>query len=154
MDKHNLFFTRTYYNMERLDWAILMFLALGLSIYYWRDVNWWRFTFAFLLPDLIGTFPGLYTYYARRTGDHRSIPGVIHHLYNIGHSFAGVALVCGLWWLVIGRPEWAMLGFVIHLAGDRSVFGNIYKELGLAFEPVKHPAFERFERQYEEAGKW
>lgn len=154
MDKHNLFFTRSTYNLERLDWAILMFIALALVIYNWRDVHWWRFTFAFLFPDLIGTFPGLYLYYAKRQGERRSIPGIWHNLYNFGHSLAGVVLFSAIWWLATGHLEWAMLAFPIHLAGDRSVFGNIYKPLGTAFEPVKHQAFERFERDYQAAGKW
>lgn len=154
MDKHNTFLTRATYNLVRLDWAIIMLLALAVVVVYWREVDWWRFAFAFLLPDLIGTFPGLYVYYSRRSGDHRSIPGVIHKLYNAGHCFAGVLLFCGLWWLVTGKLELAMLGFVIHLAGDRSVFGNIYKPLGTAFEPVKHQAFERFEKEYQAAGDW
>jgi hypothetical protein len=154
MDKENLFFTRRSYNLERLDWAILMLLAFALVVFYWREVHWWRFVFAFLFPDLIGTFPGLYTYYARRSGEHRSVPAVIHRLYDFGHSFGGVVLFCGLWWLVTGSLEWAMLAFPIHLAGDRSVFGNIYKPLGVAFEPVKHEAFRRFEKDYQTAGNW
>jgi hypothetical protein len=47
-----------------------------------------------------------------------------------------------------------MLAFPLHLAGDRSIFGNIYKPFGTAFEPVRHEAFRRFEREYETAGKW
>ena len=131
-----------------------MFVAFALLVARWREVNWWRFGLAFLLPDLIATLPGLYFYYARRSGPHRSIPGVIHKLYNFGHSFAGVALFCGLWWLVTGSVEWAMLAFPIHLAGDRSIFGNIYKPLGTAFEPVKHEAYRRFEEEYQAAGNW
>jgi hypothetical protein len=154
MDKHNLFLTRTTYNLVRLDWAILMLLAFALSVLHWREMNWWRFTFAFLFPDLIGTFPGLYLYYARRSGAHRSIPGIVHQLYNFGHSLGGVLLFCAVWWLLAGGPEWAMLAFVIHLAGDRSVFGNIYKPLGTAFEPVKHHAFQRFEDEYQSSGNW
>lgn len=154
MDKHNLFHTRTTYNLIRLDWAVLMLLALALTVMNWRQVNWWRFALAFALPDLIGTLPGLYVYYGRRSGEHRSIPAVIHQLYNFGHCFAVVALFCGLWWLLNGGPEWAMLAFPIHLAGDRSVFGNIYKPFGTAFEPVKHDAFRRFEVEYEAAGYW
>jgi hypothetical protein len=42
----------------------------------------------------------------------------------------------------------------IHLAGDRSVFGNIYKPLGTAFEPVLHPAFQRFIREFDAEGEW
>jgi len=154
MDKHNLFLTRATYNLVRLDWAILMLLAFALILLNWREVNWWRFTVAFLLPDVIGTFPGLYLYYARRSGEHRSIPGIVHKLYNFGHSLAGIVLFCALWWLLTGKLEWAMLAFLIHLAGDRSVFGNIYKPLGTAFEPVKHRAFQRFEDEYQASGNW
>jgi len=154
MDKHNLFLTRTTYNLVRLDWTILMLLAFGLSVMHWREIHWWRFTFAFLLPDLIGTFPGLYLYYARRSGEHRSIPSVVHKLYNFGHCLAGVVLFCAVWWLLTGKLEWAMLAFMIHLGGDRAVFGNIYKPLGTAFEPVKHQAFQRFEEEYKVSGNW
>ncbi len=154
MDKQNTFHTRTTYALVRLDWAVLMLVGVALLLLHWRGVNWWRFTGAFLLPDLIGTAPGLYFYYALRAGPHRSIPGVIHKLYNFGHCFAVVALFCGLWWLTTGSLEWAMLAFPIHLAGDRSIFGNIYKPLGIAFEPVKHKAFKRFEEEYRAAGDW
>jgi hypothetical protein len=154
MDKYNTFHTRTTYALIRLDWAVLMFVAIALLLVEWREVNWWRFTYAFLLPDLIGTFPGLYVYYAKRSGPHRSIPNVIHTLYNAGHCFATVAAICALWWLATGSLEWAMLGFPIHLAGDRSIFGNIYKPFGTAFEPVKHQAFDRFEQEYKAAGNW
>jgi hypothetical protein len=154
MDKYNTFHTRGTFALIRLDWAVLMLVAAALLFAHWREVNWWRFSAAFLLPDLIGTLPGLYFYYGRRTGPHRSIPAVIHKLYNFGHCFAVVAAFCGLWWLAAGEPEWAMLAFPIHLAGDRSVFGNIYKPLGTAFEPVKHEAFARFEEEYRGAGDW
>jgi hypothetical protein len=154
MDKYNTFHTRTTYALVRLDWAVLMFLAIALLFIHRREVNWGRFTIAFLLPDLIGTLPGLYYYYARRSGSHRSIPAVIHKLYNFGHCFAVVALFCGVWWLATGSFEWAMLAFPIHLTGDRSIFGNIYKPLGTAFEPVKHEAFRRFEKDYLAAGNW
>jgi hypothetical protein len=154
MDHYNTFHTRPIYALVRLDWAVLMFIAIALVLLHWHEINWWRFIIAFLLPDLIGTFPGLYTYYARRSGPHRSIPGIIHKLYNFGHNFAVVTLFCGIWWLVTGHLEWAMLAFPIHLAGDRSVFGNIYKPLGTAFEPVKHEAYGRFEEEYRAAGNW
>ncbi len=154
MDLQNTFHTRTTFALVRLDWAILMFASAALLFVHWREVNWWRFAFAFLLPDVIGTFPGMYVYYAKRSGPHRSIPTIIHTLYNLGHSFAAVAVICGVWWLVTGSLEWAMLGFPIHLAGDRSIFGNIYKPYGTAFEPVKHAAFQRFEEDYKAAGNW
>lgn len=154
MDKVNLFFTPTTYRLVRLDWAIIMAALIALVAIHWREVAWWRFVVAFLASDLIGTFPGLWVYYARRKGDHRSIPAAYHVLYNLGHSFAGIGLAALGWYLVTGRWEWAMLAMPIHLAGDRSVFGNIYKPLGTAFEPVPHPAFQRFIREYHAGGEW
>lgn len=154
MDKHNLFLTPKTYALVRLDWAILMFACLALVVVHWREVNWWLFAAAFLFSDLIGTFPGLYYYYARRAGDHRSIPTIWHDLYNLGHSFAGIGVIILVWWVVAGELQWAMLAMPIHLAGDRSVFGNIYKPHGTAFEPVLHPAFKRFWKDYAASGKW
>jgi hypothetical protein len=154
MDRCNTFHTRTTYVLVRLDWGVLMVLAIALLLLHWHEVHWWRFSYAFLFPDVIATFPGLYIYYARRTGSHRSIPLVLHVLYNVGHSFLGVAILSGLWWLVTGSPEWAMLAFPIHLGGDRSLFGNIYKPFGTAFEAVKHDAYARFEKEYKIAGPW
>jgi hypothetical protein len=154
MDKHNLFHTPTIYTLERIDWAVLMFTAFGVLMLHVREVNWWHFAWAFALPDVIGTFPGLYCYYFRCAGEHRSIPSFIHQLYNFGHSFATTVLFCAIWYAVGGHLEWAMLAFPIHLCGDRSVFGNIYKPFGTAFEPVKHDAFRRFERDYTAAGTW
>lgn len=154
MDKYNRFHTPVIYALVRLDWALIGAVPLVLLILNYRAVNWGHFTLAFLFPDLISVVPGLYFYYGRRSGPHRSIPAVIHKLYNFGHSFAGVAAICGLWWLIGGQLEWAMLAFPIHLCGDRSVFGNTYKPLGLSFEPVAHEAFQRFEREYQVAGIW
>ena len=154
MDKHNRFHTPTIFTLVRIDWAVLMTIGLVLTWLHWREIHWWRFLWAFALPDLIGTFPGLYYYYGRRSGPHRSIPTFIHQLYNFGHCFAGIALFCAVWYLITGQLEWAMLAFPIHLAGDRSVFGNTYKPFGTAFEPVPHEAFRRFETEYEAAGVW
>jgi hypothetical protein len=154
MDKENTFHTPATYALVRIDWAIIMLGTFALLVMHWREVHWWRFTAAFLLPDLIGTFPGLYVYYAKRTGQHRSIPSIIHTLYNLGHSMVAVTAICALWWLATGSLEWAMLGFPLHLAGDRSIFGNIYKPFGVAFEPVKHKAYDRFEQEYKAAGNW
>ena len=154
MDKYNTFHTRTTYALVRLDWGVVMVIAFVILLMNWREVHWWRFTWAFLLPDVIATFPGLYLYYSKPAGAARSIPLSIHFLYNLGHSFVGVAILCAIWWLVTGRLEWAMLAFPIHLSGDRSIFGNIYKPFGTSFEPVKHEAYDRFEKEYASAGNW
>ena len=154
MDKYNRFHTPTIYSLVRLDWAVLMFVGIALLFTHWREVHWWRFTWAFLLPDLIGTAPGMYVYYARRSGPHRSIPLRIHQLYNFAHSFVTIAAFCAIWYAVTGQLEWAMLAFPIHLTGDRCIFGNIYKPFGTAFEPVPHESFVRFEHDYRAAGVW
>src|SRR5262245_56307108 len=109
MDKFNTFHTPTTFNLERLDWAVIMLACIAAVLAHWEAINWWRFIGAFLFPDLIGTAPGLYFYYARRAGPHRSIPPVIHKLYNFGHCFAVTALLCGLWWSITGSLEWAMM---------------------------------------------
>lgn len=155
MDKHNLFHTPALYSLVRLDWFVVGLVPLLLVIVHFREVHWGAFAWAFAAPDLLGTFPGLYFYYGRRSGTRRSIPPLIHKLYNFGHSFATTGVVCLIWYFLNGRQwEWAMLAFPIHLAGDRSIFGNIYKPLGTAFEPVKHDAFRRFEQDYQAAGVW
>lgn len=154
MDKFNRFHTPVTYALVRLDWAFIGAVPLALVVLHWREVVWSHFTWAFLFPDLISVVPGLYFYYGRRSGPRRSIPGVIHKLYNFGHSFATAAAICALWWIAVGHFEWAMLSFPIHLCGDRSLFGNTYKPLGLSFEPVAHDAWVRFERDYDAAGTW
>jgi len=154
MDHHNLFLSRTAYKLLRLDHLVILLVLVALLFYHWREVDWLRFTVFFLWPDLMGTLPGMYWYYVRRSGDHRRIPAVFHTLYNIGHSFTVTAAVIGAWYLVLGRWEWAMLSLPIHLLGDRSLFGNIYKPLGLSFEPAPHPGFIRFLNEYEQGGKW
>jgi hypothetical protein len=154
MDHHNLFFSRATYNMLRLDHLVILIILTAALFYNWREVNWVRFTAAFLWPDLIGTLPGMYWYYGRRTGERRSIPAAFHVLYNVGHSFTVAALITGFWYLAAGGWELAMLALPIHLFGDRSLFGNIYKPLGLSFEPAPHPGFTRFYEEYERGGRW
>ena len=46
----------------------------------------------------------------------------------------GVAL-----WTWLGGAEWSMLAVPFHLAVDRGVFGNVFKPVGLPFEPVPVP---------------
>lgn len=149
MDKHNIFFTRTTYNLVRLDYLVFLSITTGLVIVHWREVSWWRFSWAFLWPDLVGTFPGLYWYYWRSSGDFRAIPRIFHVLYNVGHSFAVNGLVVAAWYIASGAWEWAMLALPIHLYGDRAIFGNIYKPFGLPFQPVPYPAFTRFLEEFE-----
>ena len=148
MDKINTFHTRTTFNLDRLDNAVYLAVATFLIISHWHSVHWWMFTAAFLWPDLVGTFPGMYWYYSRTKNEPRVIPRIIHVLYNTGHSFAVNCVVVAIWYYVTGSLEWAMLAIPIHLWGDRAIFGNTYKPFALAFEPVANPAFQQFVYQY------
>src|SRR6266849_400706 len=100
MDKHNLFFTRTTYGFLRLDHLIMLAALSGLVVAHWGQVNWPRFVAAFLWSDVLGTFPGLYWYYARSSGDRRRIPALFYLLYNIGHSFLSIGIVALIWYLL------------------------------------------------------
>ncbi len=154
MDKHNLFFTPTTYGFLRLDHLVMLAALSGLVVAHWSEVNWPLFVAAFLWSDVVGTFPGLYWYYARGSGNRRRIPTLFYLLYNIGHSFASIGVVAVGWYLLVGGWEWAMLAMPIHLMGDRSIFGNFYKPFGVAFEPRPHGGFMRFLEDYEKAGRW
>lgn len=154
MDKHNTFFTRNTYNLVRLENFIFLLILTGLIIAFRQEVNWVRFAIAFLWMDVVGTFPALYWYYIRCEGEHRSIHPIFHVVYNIAHSFIVIAVLTGLWYLLTGAWEWAMLAMPIHLLGDRAIFGNIYKPLGLSFEPVPHRNFTRFLEEYKQSGRW
>jgi hypothetical protein len=119
-----------------------------------KDVNWLRFTIGFWWIDFVGTLPAWFCYYVRRSGSHRSIPVIYYRLYNFAHSVATNAVVTGVWYLVTGAWEWAMLAAPIHLAVDRSLFGNTYKPEGLSFEPVPNPEYTRFLNSYKRQGQW
>jgi hypothetical protein len=115
---------------------------------HWSEVNWLRFIVAFAASDVIGTFPGLYWYYKRRSSNTHAIPTGFYLAYNLGHSFLVVAAVTALWYLVTRQLEWAMLAMPIHLLGDRAIFGNIYKSPRLEFEPAPNAAFDRFLQEF------
>ena len=154
MDAKNPFHTRATYALMRVDYLTIMVVLSAVVLYNANQVRWGRFALAFVMIDVIGYIPGLVWYLRSRTNPRR-IPSVFHVLYNTAHSFGVNALVALVWgWLLGGRLEWAMLALPIHLCGDRGVFGNVYKPFGLSFEPVKHPAFQRFVTEFEVAGKW
>ena len=154
MDPRNLFLTRRTYNMLRLDHFTILLGVVALFFLHWQEVNWWRFAAAFAWPDVVGYLPGLYFYYTRRPGGHRSVPSIFYTLYNVTHSITVNAGVIAGWYFVAGSWEWAMLALPIHLLGDRSLFGSIYKSPGLSFEPVPHPGFARFLEEHERGDSW
>ncbi|HEU5321357.1 MAG TPA: hypothetical protein VFX28_11165 [Methylomirabilota bacterium] len=153
MDAKNLFHTRATYTLERLDYLVALAVLATLTLVHADVVRWGAFAAAFALIDVVGYVPGLLWHVTHPAG-RRCIPRVFHVLYNTAHSFSVNAAGVALWYLLEGRLEWAMLAMPIHLCGDRSLFGNIYKPFGLAFEPVRHPAFDRFLAEFETARRW
>ncbi|MCA9712338.1 MAG: hypothetical protein KDK70_41260 [Myxococcales bacterium] len=154
MDKHNTFHSRATYLLMRLDYLVVLVVLSAALLLHADQVDWWRFAIAFSWIDVLGTLPAWYCYYLRRRGEHRSIPAIYYKLYNFAHSVTTNAVVVGAWYLATGAWEWAMLAAPIHLCGDRSLFGNVYKPHGLSFEPVAHPGYARFSSDYEDSGQW
>jgi hypothetical protein len=145
MDSHNLFFTRTTYRLLRAEYGAALVGAVVLAALHLGDIRWPVFVGLFLYIDLIGYLPGAVAYRRARCG---AIPKAYYLLYNAMHSLLSAAAVAGLWCLVVG-PEWALLALPIHLFGDRAIFGNFLKPLGVSFEPATHPAYQEFVTSYE-----
>jgi hypothetical protein len=147
MDNRNLFETQVTYRLLRLEYLVALFICLGLAILHYQEIRWWAFILLFSYIDLIGYIPGAIAY---RMAKGHPLPKVFYVLYNSMHSMLSAMLVAALWaWLV--RPEWALLAIPIHLFGDRSIFGNFLKPFHVSFEPVTHPAYERFLSAYSQA---
>ena len=136
MDIKNRFHTASTFLLERAEHGLVVVACSLFALFHWRDVGWVRFVVAFVVIDLIGYIPGAIAYHRHHGG---RIPAIYHYLYNITHSYLTAALIVAMWAGAIGRFEWAMLAFPIHLSGDRSIFGNIYKPLDLPFEPAAVP---------------
>ena len=147
MDKYNRFFTPTLYRMIRTDWAILMLATMIAAALHWREINWWIFMAMFWWIDILGTFPG--TFLQKKKPD-RKVPEWCILLYNFCHSFTTVGVITAAWYALYG-PAWEMLAMPMHLAADRSIFGNIYKRIDPKFEPGPHPAFLRFDEDFRRA---
>jgi hypothetical protein len=152
MDKENFFHTRTTYNLERVDYFVALTIMMILFVTHLRDIRWGPFLAAFAWIDLVGYIPGA-IYYRRAARERRRLPVLFPILYNLTHSMLTNAVVVLAWAASSGGFEWAMLAAPIHLLGDRGIFGNIYKPLGLSFEPVRHPLFERFAADFQGAGR-
>jgi hypothetical protein len=148
MDSHNLFMTRPTYRAVRLEYAAAMLTAIALVLLHFNQVRWWVFVLMFVQIDLIGYIPGAIAWRRAKGGP---IAPRYYALYNTMHSFLTAGLLAAVWSLVVG-PEWALLALAVHLCGDRALFGNFYKPLGLSFEPLTHPAYEEFVNRYEHPG--
>jgi hypothetical protein len=154
MDKHNTFHTPALYTLVRLDYLVLLILSIALTLYHAKEVRWIPFVLAFAWIDVVGTLPAYYVYYLRRSGERRSIQAIYYYLYNFCHSIVTNVGLIVVWAWVYGGWEWAMLAVPIHLCGDRSLFGNIYKPLGLSWEPVALKDFQQFRATYQSNGRW
>jgi hypothetical protein len=139
MDKQNRFHTAWTWRLVRAESLLLLIGLSGLLLAFANDVHWRRFLLAFALIDVVGYLPGALAF--RRAARHGGplpvrIHPAYHHLYNVTHSFLSTAAAMGVWYLVIGEFEWAMLALPIHLLSDRGLFGNVYKPQSLPFEPA------------------
>ena len=145
MDSHNLFLTRTTYRLLRAEYGVALIGAVAVALIHLGHIRWPVFIGMFAYIDLIGYLPGAVAYRRARGGD---IWRGFHVLYNSTHSLLSAGAVAGAWCLLV-RPEWALLALPIHLCGDRAIFGNFLKPFGLSFEPVTHPAYKEFVKNYE-----
>jgi hypothetical protein len=132
MDAANRFHTPSTWLLVRAEWLAFLGLAVALALAHLGQIHWGRFLAAFVLIDVVGYVPGAIAAHRARGG---RIAPFYHHLYNVTHSFLTAFAAVGLWTVAAGGPEWAMLAIPIHLGGDRGLFGNTYKPLGLPFEP-------------------
>jgi len=146
MDACNRFESRGTYLMMRLENLAALAACVTLAVIHIGEIRWTHFIALFAYIDLIGYIPGAIAY--RRNPD-GSIPRLYFVLYNTMHGFLFNGAVVALWCLLVG-PAWALLAIPIHLFGDRALFGNSFKPWGVSFEPKKHPAFARFEREFGE----
>jgi hypothetical protein len=146
MDSHNLFLTRTTYRLLRAEYGAALIAAVVLALIHFGQIRWPVFIGMFVYIDLIGYLPGAVAYRRARGGD---IWRGFYVLYNSAHSLLSAGVVAGAWCLLV-RPEWALLALPIHLCGDRAIFGNFVKPFGLSFEPVTHPAYKEFVKNYDQ----
>lgn len=132
MDDRHRFHTPDSWLLVRAEHVLALVALSAWGLWHASEMHWGRFVAAFVLIDLIGYLPGALAF--RRASGGRIAP-LYHHLYNVMHSFLTAAVALGLWTLLRGAPEWAMLAVPIHLCGDRGLFGNTYKPVSLPFEP-------------------
>jgi hypothetical protein len=135
MDIKNPLHTAGTYRLARAEHLVLMIACGALMLWHRDQVGWWRAFWAFWIIDIVGYLPGAIAYRRRKGG---RIPAVYHHIYNFAHTYlvVGTGVALWAWW---SGPEWAMLAVPFHLSVDRGVFGNVFKPVGLPFEPVAVP---------------
>jgi hypothetical protein len=130
MDPRHRFHTDATFLWVRAEHLAIVVLASALGLWHAHEVSWTRFVFAFVAIDAVGYLPGAIAF-RRRPG---TIAPLYHHAYNLTHSYLVAGVAVGVWALLLGRFEWAMVAVPIHLSGDRGLFGNTYKPVSLPFE--------------------
>ena len=141
MDARNRFETPRTYLIYRLEWGLGLAVSAALVLTHLNEISWFPFIFLLVIIDVIGYIPGSI---AHRRNKGRVIAKGYYIAYNITHSFITSGVVVGIW-LLVAKPEWALLALPIHLCFDRSISGNTMKAFNLPFEPVKIQAFKNFE---------
>lgn len=144
MDTVNFFFTRTTALNARLEYGLGLVACVWLMIANWSELNFWLAFALFWYIDVIGTAPGLLAYHFSRDG---RIHKAYYVLYDVLHSAFTQGLVVIAFIQLFGW-QWALLAIPAHLFVDRAWFNNYPKPFGVAFDPVPHPAFERFKADY------
>lgn len=139
MDAQNWFETRATYTLTRLEYGFGLVVALVFFFWHITEVRWLPAVVLFAYIDLVGYIPGAIAHH-RAHG--QPISRAYYVAYNIMHSLITQSVVI-LAWILIYKPEWALLVIPIHLFGDRSLFGNFLKPFAVSFEPLRHPAFAR-----------
>jgi hypothetical protein len=143
MDQKNPFESPMTFRLHRAEYLVGFVLSIILIAIHLGQIRWIVFIALFAYIDLIGYIPGAIAF--RRSQDGR-IPKIYYVLYNTMHSMVTQSAVVGLWMLLV-RPEWALLAIPFHLFGDRGVFGNFLKTFGRPFEPTANPIYERLMSQ-------
>jgi phosphatidylglycerol lysyltransferase len=143
MDALNNFDTPNTRCMVRLEYGFLLLVSIAVTLYNWQDVRLIPLIILFAYIDLIGYLPGAIAY-RKYNG---KVPEFYYVLYNFTHNFVTAAAVAFAWCYFV-KVEWALMGILIHLFGDRSLFGNEFKSRAFSFEPVKHQLFQKFETQF------
>jgi hypothetical protein len=144
VDTFNHFFTKATARHARAEYALGFVVCMWLMISHWSELDVWQAILLFAYIDLIGTVPALAAYHRSPTGQ---IPKAYYHVYNFLHSSVTQGLVI-IGYIQLFGWQWCLLGIPTHIFIDRALFNNYPKPLGVAFDPVKHPAFERFMRDY------
>jgi len=151
MDIANRFHTPVTHALERVDYLLISLGLAGYTLAKASEVNWVAFWLLFWVIDVVGTFPALVAYYRRhRARPERPtlLPRGYHVAYNTAHSLATGAVVCALLAALHGGPEMYMTAVPLHLALDRSIFGNAYKPFGVSFQPDSNARFRVFEEGF------